>query len=401
MKLALLIDDYLPDSTRVGAKMFHELAQQLMREGHYVTVITPGFNQKEKLLMECYEGVTVWRYKSSPIKDVGKIKRAINESRLSYSAWSSIKGKVYSDSFDGVIYYSPSIFLGALVKRIKNICLCPSYLILRDLFPRWVIDAGMIREGSLIEKYFRLFERHSYNQANFIGLMSERNIEVFRQDYNHYNCHVLRNWASLIPVINYPDGYVSIRERLRLKDKVIFFYGGNIGHAQDMANLVRLARRMMIYPKAHFLFVGQGDEVELILKLSQEWKLNNFTYIPSVSQEEFKLILSEVDVGLFSLSSAHTAHNFPGKLLGYMVEALPILGSVNSGNDLKELVNEFKAGHVHVNGENELLFESAQKLYQCNQYRNKLGSNARNLLEKEFAVSSIAKDIINSLNKKS
>ncbi|HGB9556029.1 TPA: L-fucosamine transferase, partial [Escherichia coli] len=25
MKLALIIDDYLPHSTRVGAKMFHEL----------------------------------------------------------------------------------------------------------------------------------------------------------------------------------------------------------------------------------------------------------------------------------------------------------------------------------------------------------------------------------------
>lgn len=27
MKLALIIDDYLPNSTRVGAKMFHELGK--------------------------------------------------------------------------------------------------------------------------------------------------------------------------------------------------------------------------------------------------------------------------------------------------------------------------------------------------------------------------------------
>ncbi|MCR4214790.1 hypothetical protein NKU63_14510, partial [Enterobacter cloacae] len=41
MKLALIIDDYLPNSTRVGAKMFHELAQEFIRRGHDVTVITP------------------------------------------------------------------------------------------------------------------------------------------------------------------------------------------------------------------------------------------------------------------------------------------------------------------------------------------------------------------------
>ena len=30
------------------------------------------------------------------------------------------------------------------------------------------------------------------------------------------------------------------------------FYGGNIGHTQDMANLMRLARNMMRYHDAHF-----------------------------------------------------------------------------------------------------------------------------------------------------
>ncbi|OAT57949.1 Cap5L family capsular polysaccharide synthesis enzyme [Obesumbacterium proteus ATCC 12841] len=248
----------------------------------------------------------------------------------------------------------------------------------------------MLSERSIIASYFRYFEAYSYKQAKKIGLMSEKNLEIFKQRHLQYPCEVLRNWASTQTVVGNHENYVSIRERLNLKNKVIYFYGGNIGHAQDMANLMRLAKRMQCYPDAHFLFIGQGDEVELINTLAVQWKLTNYSYLPSVGQSEFKLILTDVDVGLFSLSARHTAHNFPGKLLGYMVEALPILGSVNYGNDLQCIVNGNNAGYIHVNGEDDNLFSSAEMLYANEMLRREIGSNAKKLLVEQFSVSSAA-----------
>ncbi|MCY9835628.1 glycosyltransferase family 4 protein [Aeromonas media] len=398
MKLALIIDDYLPNSTRVAAKMFHELAMYLQLQGHQVTVITPNSEQVETLLTSTLDEVNIWRFKSGEIKNVGKVKRAINETLLSFQAWRAIQSRVSKNTFDGVIYYSPSIFWGGLVSFLKKRCQCKAYLVLRDLFPRWVIDAGMIKKGSVIERYFRFFEKYSYNQADMIGLMSENNINVFNMDYSGYSVEVLRNWAMLSPSTIFPDDYVSIRERLGLRGKVIFFYGGNIGHAQDMANLMRLTKKMTMYNNAHFIYIGQGDEVTLINQLSIDWGLKNFSYLPSVSQEEFKLVLSEVDIGLFSLSATHTSHNFPGKLLGYMVEAIPILGSVNDGNDLQDLVNTAHAGVIFINGEDDELFLAAEKLYLDTQCRHDMGKNSRRLLESEFLVSSVAKQIIKHLS---
>lgn len=392
MKLALIIDDYLPNSTRVGAKMFHELAQEFIRRGHDVTVITPDTHLQEDVSFDTYQGVKTWRFKSGPLKDVSKIQRAINETLLSYRAWNSIKGQIKKETFDGVIYYSPSIFWGPLVKKIKTRCQCPAYLILRDMFPQWVIDAGMLKAGSPIERYFRLFEKSSYRQANRIGLMSDKNLDVFRVTNKGYPCEVLRNWASLAPTV-LPEGYVPLRQRLGLEDKVIFFYGGNIGHAQDMANLMRLVRNMVGHPQAHFLFIGQGDEVELINSLAAEWALPNFTYLASVNQDEFKFILSEMDIGLFSLSARHSSHNFPGKLLGYMVQSLPILGSVNAGNDLLDIVNKNKAGLIHINGEDDKLYESALLMLHDIAARHKLGLGASALLKEQFSVESAAQTI--------
>ncbi|MGL5046973.1 MAG: glycosyltransferase family 4 protein [Shewanella sp.] len=397
MRLALVIDDYLPDSTRVGAKMFHELAVYLQQQGHQVTVITPEADQTATLMCDSLDGVTIWRFKSGEIKDVGKVQRAINESLLSFRAWCALRSKINNASFDGVVYYSPSIFFGGLVRWLCQRCQCPAYLVLRDLFPRWAIDAGMIGEQSLITRYFRFFEYLSYRQAKMIGLMSDNNIKVFKKEGNHYPTEVLRNWAALTPISQFPADYLPLRQRLNLQDKVIFFYGGNIGHAQDMTNLMRLTKAMSQYPKAHFVYVGQGDEVVLINQLASEWQLTNFTYLPSVNQTEFKLILAEVDVGLFSLSAEHTSHNFPGKLLGYMVQHLPILGSVNAGNDLMDLVNDYGAGVIRFNGDDAGLYQAAEQMLQDAAYRQQLGQQANELLQREFSVSVAAETILQSL----
>jgi glycosyltransferase involved in cell wall biosynthesis len=400
MHFAFIIDDYLPDSTRVGSKMFHELALEFIASGHKVTVITPSLNAKvAKLNVSQLDGVDIWRFANGPVKDVGKIKRAINETLMSFNGWRAIASKVEKNTFDGVVYYSPSIFFGTLVNKIKKKCQCKSYLVLRDLFPQWAIDAKMISEKSLITRYFRFFESLSYKAADNIGLMSNKNQQLFDTLHPQLkNTHVLFNWASISPS-NAPLASESIRNRLNLNEKIIFFYGGNIGHAQDMKNLLNLAKGLKEFPNAHFLFIGQGDEVELIENLSKDWLLENVTILPSISQAEFKQVLSEVDIGLFSLAKHHTAHNFPGKILGYMVEGLPILGSVNPENDLQEIINSANAGSVFINGEDDELLLAAKELCFNNNLRSTQGHAAYNLLEKYFSVSSASEKIIQCFNK--
>lgn len=76
MRLALIIDDYLPYSTRVGAKMFHELALELQSLGHHITIITPDKDQPSNLYIDKLDDITIWRFKNGPIKDVKKIPKS-------------------------------------------------------------------------------------------------------------------------------------------------------------------------------------------------------------------------------------------------------------------------------------------------------------------------------------
>jgi glycosyltransferase involved in cell wall biosynthesis len=143
--------------------------------------------------------------------------------------------------------------------------------------------------------------------------------------------------------------------------------------------------------------VGAGDEVELVQEQKEKHKLDNLTYLPSVSQDTYFEMLNEVDVGLFSLHPDHKTHNFPGKLLGYMGYAKPILGCVNMGNDLKEIVNNAGAGVVVESGDLQSLIAAAKNLVESKALRAEQGQFGRALLEQQFSVKAVSSQIVEKL----
>ncbi len=399
MRIALLPDDYLPNSTLVHAKMFHELALELKRLGHEPVVITPSHGRQDgRLVIDFIDGVEVWRFKNPPMRGKGKIQRVISESMLSLNAFCALKKMVSKNTFEACINYSPTIFFGPLMWWFKKRHNTYNYLILRDMFPQWVVDEGLISESSPITKYFRLFEHVNYKASDCIGLMSQANVDYFSTlNPTYKNLQILKNWADVKPV-SFSTDEIDVRSQCQLQDKIIFFYGGNIGHAQDMGNLLRLAKGMKPYPEAHFLFIGQGDEVNLVHDVKKSEELDNVTILPSISQTQYKQVLTQVDIGLFSLAKTHKAHNFPGKLLGYMVQSLPILGSVNKGNDLIGFIRDKGAGFVFVNGEDDKLMHAAVELLSQETLRLKLGEKAHSVLKEHFSVQSAAKQLEETIN---
>jgi glycosyltransferase involved in cell wall biosynthesis len=392
MRICLIIDDYLPGSIKVGAKMMHELAVELVTCGHTVTVITPDPELSTRAETTVIDGVSVCRFRSGRIKNISKAKRAVNETLLSYFAWTIYKDFFKQNPHELIAYYSPTIFWGPLVAKLKRLWGARSYLILRDFFPQWVIDNGMLSANSPITKYFRFFERLNYRAADTIGVQSPANLTLLKRNTRlKMPLEVLYNWASNDPPVAKGMYY---RETLGLQDKVVFFYGGNIGPAQDMMNIVRLSHAMRNEKKVHFVLVGNGDEVELVRTAIEQGLAGNMTLLLSVTQEEFVQMLAEFDVGLFSLHRDHTTHNFPGKLLEYMRQRKPILGSINPGNDLQLTVESFGAGLISVNGDDASFLSNALSLLRDDRRRSAMGANGAELLASKFSVSSAALQIL-------
>lgn len=375
--------------------MMHELALEFKRQGHQVLVIAPAVGGSRKWVEEDYQGIQVGRFRSGRIKNVSKPLRAINEMLLSRKAYRAGKKTLRSNPCDVIVYYSPTIFFGSLVARLKKLWNAKSFLILRDIFPQWVVDHGMLSANSPIIRLFRIYERINYRAADVIGLQSPANLEYFKSYYPDFGfCTVLFNWSAPVNL----SGDIRWRKKLGLENRTIFFYGGNLGHAQDMNQIIRLAGSMQKYSGAHFLLVGAGDEVPLIKRYIQESEIKNMTYVEAVPQQEFQSIMAETDVGLFSLHRNHTTHNFPGKVLAYLAQGLPILGAVNPGNDIQSVINRAQAGLVCESGNDTILLKNAVSLLDA-ATRKSLSKNASKLLHGTFSVESAVNHILASVRR--
>ena len=394
MKILLIVDDYLPDSIKIAAKMMHELAVEFKSQNHEVLVVTPDSYQNysgNTNHIYTLDGIQIYRFPSGRLKNISKIIRLINEFLLPYRAWYYGKKMFQDNKFDVIIYYSPSIFWGWLVKKLKKLWNAKTYLILRDIFPQWAIDNGILRKNSIITFFLLLMEKLNYQPAEKIGLMSPGNLKWFENYYRgNAILEVLFNWAG---ESSFKKSDKSYRNLLNLNNKIVFFYGGNIGHAQDMSQILRLAKSLLNHPEAFILLVGSGDEVNLVRDTITKDNLTNLILLDPLPQEEFQSMMSEFDIGLFCLNPNHTTHNFPGKILGYLSQGIPILGSVNKGNDLKEILEKAGNGFVSHSGDDTLFYQNAVLLLN-EKTRIEMGKRSKILLEDTFSISKITKQLL-------
>ena len=388
----LLVVVYYPPSKTSAAQMMRDLALEFVRQGHQVVVATPSDSVKGTMNITEEDGVTVVRVKTENLRYVNRALRLWREIRLSARMWRGARKFLQENPCDLIVFYSPTIFFSALVQRLKSLWNCPSYLVLRDIFPKWAVDTGVLREGMLY-RYLKRKERELYSAADVIGVEAPGDLPYFMQELPgaEPRVEVLYNWLDARRM---PASTFGWRHSLGLERKVVFFYGGNIGVAQDLDNIVRLAASLRDREDIYFLLIGSGSEVNRLNAEIERQRLLNIGIHPPMPQSEYMECLSEFDVGLVSLDRRLESNNFTGKLLGYVSCGKPILASVRSSHDLIDFLHRTDAGIGCVNGDDETLRASALLLATDPESRERMGRNARALAETTFSVQTVAGQIL-------
>jgi len=396
MRILILVVYYLP-SAMSSAKLIDDLAREFNDLGHEAIVAAPDQTITSDCEITTEGSVRVLRVRTGEIKSASRLFRAWREITLSGEMWRKGKAFFKQNPCDLIVYYSPTIFFGSLVARLKRLYACPSYLILRDIFPQWAVDAGVLRRGGLVHRFFEYKAKQNYDAATVIGVQTPANLDYFSEPgpARKYRLEVLYNWAAKTEGYGLQGGY---RDRLGLEGKVVFFYGGNIGVAQDMDNILRLAERLRSENAGYFLLVGDGSEVPRLKSMIAAKGLTNIAIHPPVDQDVYLEMLSEFDVGLVSLDRGLRTQNFPGKILSYMDQAKPVLASINPGNDLRDILEKHDAGLVCINGDDEQFEMLARRLLADWELRTRLGRNARVMLEDCFSVHRAAVQILSHVH---
>ena len=341
MLIALVADTY-PPLRSSGAVQLRDLSREFARQGHKISVLvsSPGLGQN--FLVESFDGVQVVRLRTLKTKDVGYIRRTLAELLMPFvMMWNLKKSPLRHQVWDAVVWYSPSIFLGPIVSALKKKSKCKSYLIVRDIFPEWALDMGLMRKGPAYY-FFKLIAQYQNSVADVIGIQTQGN-QVYFEGWvkkPHRRLEVLHNWLSL----SGGDACSISINQSNLANKKIFVYAGNMGVAQGIHVILDLIEAMRERKDIGFLFVGRGSELAKIKARVTSRGLDNVAIHDEIHPDEIPVLYSQCDVGIVSLDERHKTHNIPGKFLSYMGASLPVLAIVNEGNDLVGLIDEHQVG---------------------------------------------------------
>ena len=395
MRIAIVADTFPPLRTS-GAVQLRDLSREFAAQGHEITMIVASPDIETPYRVEAYGEVTVLRLKSPPTKGIGYVRRTINEFLMPFAMQRNLQRSTLADlPFDGVIWYSPTIFLGPLVKAIKGQNTCPSYLIIRDIFPQWAADMGLMSRGPAYHLLNRVAQ-FQYSVADVIGAQSKGNLPCLQSA--EAGCHgarleVLHNWLG-------PPAYMTCSieiARTPLSGRRVFVYAGNMGVAQGMDKLLRLARTLRDRTDIGFLFVGRGSESDSIAAKVQAENLRNVIVHDEIDPDEIPALYLQCDVGLVSLDWRHTTHNIPGKFLSYMQSGLPVLASVNLGNDLVSLIADNSVGSVSMDPAGADLADKAIALIDSIAQDGAIGERCRALSDRMFSATAAVRQIVAAL----
>jgi glycosyltransferase involved in cell wall biosynthesis len=296
--------------------------------------------------------------------------------------------------WDLIAWYSPTIFFGPLIWALKRASKCRTYLILRDIFPEWAQDIGLMGKGPVFQ-FFKTIANFQYAIADTIGVQTPSNLKYLTQwsETPARRLEVLQNWQTPLPNVG---SSISI-SATPLMGRKIFVYVGNMGVAQGMDIFIDLAESLKHRQDLGFLFVGRGSEVARLAVLAHS--LTNTLFCNEVDSGEMPGLLAQCQVGLLALDTRHKTHNIPGKFLTYLLAGLPVLARVNAGTDLAHLIENEDVGRVYVGNQVDPLRKFAEELMDSALTHERMSARGRALGERMFSPETAARQIIAAAGK--
>jgi glycosyltransferase involved in cell wall biosynthesis len=393
MNFILLTDYYYP-IVKSGSVIVGDLVNELYQQGHNLTIVTFSENQRKKCEITVEGKLQIIRIRSlTRDRKYGRVGRLWAEHRYSNKVIRNLKN-LQNIQCEAIICYSPSIFYGKAIKWLKKKYNSKAYLVVRDIFPRWTVDVGILKKRHLLlYKYFKLVERNLYSSCDVIGIEAKSDLEYF-ENYGlnkSITVEVLNNWGSTLGQI---DDYLSSDNPLD-RQKVNIVYGGNMGDAQDILSLIDSIDYSILGQRALMLFIGYGDQFEKIKNIINKKNLTNIVLMPTVDRKTYLSFMSQADIGLVSLSQKMSSNNYPLKMIGYMQLSKPILASVNENNEIIQMIENNNVGLVSLASDKKSFNKNLDNMITNETIRKEQGENAFKLFNDEFTVRVAALQIYN------
>jgi glycosyltransferase involved in cell wall biosynthesis len=384
----LLIHQAFVSPHEAGGTRHYEFARHCANHGHDFSIVASDVSY---LSGEGNDGKR--RLVSKEKLDKVKILRAFTYPSLHRSfAWrivsfmsfmvTSVLAGLKAGPIDVVMGTSPPIFQALSAWLVAIIRRRPFLLEIRDLWPEFAIDIGVLRNPILI-KLSRWLEQFLYAQATHILINSPA-----------YRDYLLRKGIVSKKITLIPNGVdvtmfdgstrgERFRQQWHLDGSFVITYAGALGLANDIPTILRAAQRVKTSSNIRFLIVGDGKERPNLEALANRLHLENVLFAGSRPKVDMPEILAASDVCIATLTDVPMFKTtYPNKVFDYMAAGRPTVLGIDGV--IRQVIEAAGGGIFVPPGDDQSLANAVQSLEKDRAKAKAMGVAARNYVVKHF-----------------
>ncbi|MDP8244487.1 MAG: glycosyltransferase family 4 protein [Candidatus Hinthialibacter antarcticus] len=371
-----------------GGTRHYELAQLAATKGHTFTIIASDLNymtgkkvaiDKQSDSNETDE-IQIVRSYTAPVHHRSFVWRIV--SFFSFMVSSFFNG-LKQKQIDVVLGTSPPIFQAVSAWLISLIKQKPFLLEIRDLWPAFAVDMGVLKNPILIWLSYRL-ENFLYARAEHIIVNSPA-----YKDYLTNNKKIAFDKVTLIPngvdVERFSSSQATnqIRDEYNLQNKFLITYAGALGLANNIDLLLHAANHLKKHTDIHFLIVGDGKERPHLELLKEQLHLSNVTFAGTRPKSEIPEILLSSDVCTAVLQDIPMFRmTYPNKVFDYMAASKPTLLAIDGV--IRQVIEECDGGCYVSPSDANAYADAVLNYYQNRNLASEQGIRARDYVFKHF-----------------
>jgi glycosyltransferase involved in cell wall biosynthesis len=388
-----------------GGTRHHELARYLAERGHHVTVIaspvsylTGAVTSGAGTASAGAAGAKVEPPVTNPAVGEVTILRAYTYAALHRSfvhrVFSFFSFMVSSflvglrvRKVDLVWGTSPPIFQGVtawLLARLKGV---PFLFEVRDLWPAFAIQVGVLRNPLLI-RLSEWLERFLYRRAERVMVNSPGFVEHVKAR-GARRVELVPNGADPTMFDPYASG-ANFRSAHGLEGLFVALYAGAHGMSNDLGIVLQAAGTLKSKrPDIAIVLLGDGKDKPALMAQAADLGLTNLRFIPPVPKSQMAEALAAADACIAILKPIPLyATVYPNKVFDYMAAGRPVILAIDGV--IRQVVEAAEGGIFVPPGDAAALAEALCRLADDPAGARQMGQNARRYVEEQFERSALA-----------
>lgn len=355
MKIAIATP-ILFDKTSPFNHLFHDILEGFLNAGHTVTRLVAVEQESDT----GYElGIEHPEMKYIPVRrkaaDHGNIiTRYIKDSLTNWRMARKLR-KVDADVLFEDVSYSSWLAVRAAKKKGMRVV-----AMLQDVWPDNAVQSGLLREGSLLYRFFEIFQRFVYKKADrIICISDDMKAFIASKGVPEEKITVIYNWGYTDEIVDIPWEENEFVKKFDLKQDLFYaIYAGNIGRMQNVELVLKAAQQLRAEDKIRFLIIGAGAREQQIKEMAEEMKLPNVEFLPFQPAELATSIYSAAGVNLIPLVPGGVKTALPSKTGVCLSCGRPIIFTFGKNSLFGQMIEHAGAGRC-VNAEDaDMLSES-------------------------------------------